>query len=219
MTTIGFLHTADAHVPTFRKLVAELAPGVRDLHVVDERLLADAAERGVDADVAERLGERLRSLADSGADVVVCTCSTLGEHAERVQVGVPVLRIDRPMAEAAVAAGGRIAVVASVESTLAPTRLLLLECAAGAPVEIVDAPCLDAWALFAAGDLEGYARRVAAHCRGLDADVIVLAQASMAPAAELLADLPTPVLTSPRSVVRRAASRRNETAQVTPRTG
>jgi Asp/Glu/hydantoin racemase len=132
---------------------------------------------------------------------------------------VPVLRIDRPMAEAAVAAGGRIAVVATVESTLAPTRSLLLECAAGAPVEIVDAPCLDAWALFAAGDLEGYARRVAAHCRGLDADVIVLAQASMAPAAELLADLATPVLTSPRAVVGRAAALSgagNETAQVTP---
>jgi hypothetical protein len=213
VTTIGFLHTADAHVPTFHNLMAELAPGLRDLHVVDARLLADAGERGIDADVAERLGERLRSLAASGADVVVCTCSTLGGHAEQVPVGVPVLRIDRPMAEAAVAVGGRIAVVASVESTLAPTRALLLECAAGAPVEIVDAPCLDAWALFAAGDLEGYARRVAAHCRGLDADVIVLAQASMAPAAELLADLAAPVLTSPRSVVRRAA------AQVTPGAG
>ncbi|MBB4766749.1 aspartate/glutamate racemase family protein [Amorphoplanes digitatis] len=201
MTTIGFLHTAEAHVPTFRGLVAELAPGVRDLHVVDERLLADAAAPGVDS----RIAERLRSLADSGADLVVCTCSTIGGQTERVGAGVPVLRLDRPMAEAAVAIGGRIAVVATVESTLAPTRALLLECAAG-PVEIVDAPCLDAWALFAAGDLAGYARRVAAHCRGLTADVIVLAQASMAPAADLLADLPTPVLTSPRTAVLRAAA-------------
>ncbi|MEU7908648.1 aspartate/glutamate racemase family protein [Actinoplanes sp. NPDC049118] len=205
MTTVGFLHTADAHVPTFRGLVAELAPGLRDLHVVDARLLADARERGVDSAVAERLGERLRSLADSGADLVVCTCSTLGGPAERIPVGVPVLRLDRPMAEEAVAVGGRIAVVATVASTLAPTRALLLECGAGA-AEIVDAPCLDAWALFEAGDLEGYARRVAVHCRGLTADVIVLAQASMAPAAGLLADLATPVLTSPRSAVLRAAA-------------
>jgi Asp/Glu/hydantoin racemase len=36
------------------------------------------------------------------------------------------------------------------------------------------------------------------------ADVVVLAQASMAPAAGLLADLPVPVLTSPRSAVARA---------------
>jgi hypothetical protein len=43
-------------------------------------------------------------------------------HAERIPVAVPVLRIDRPMAERAVAAGGRIAVVAAVESTLAPIR-------------------------------------------------------------------------------------------------
>jgi hypothetical protein len=35
VTTIGFLHTADVHVPTFRGLREELAPGWQDLHVVD----------------------------------------------------------------------------------------------------------------------------------------------------------------------------------------
>jgi predicted Fe-Mo cluster-binding NifX family protein len=35
-------------------------------------------------------------------------------------------------------------------------------------------------------------------------DVIVLAQASMAPAAALLSDLPIPVLTSPRTAVAQA---------------
>jgi Asp/Glu/hydantoin racemase len=202
MTTIGFLHTADAHVATFHALVAER--GHRDVHLVDATLLADARERGVDAVLEERLAERLRELAGRGPDVIVCTCSTLSGHAERIPVAVPVLRIDRPMAERAVAIGGRIAVVAAVESTLAPTRELLLECAAGA--DVVIAPCLDAWALFEAGDQAGYLRAIAAHARTLDADVIVLAQASMAPAAELLADLPIPVLSSPRTAVDRAIS-------------
>src|SRR5689334_23368062 len=130
MTTIGFLHTADVHVATFHALVTEW--GHRDVHLVDATLLADARERGVDAALEERLAERLRELAGRGPDVIVCTCSTLSGYAERIPVAVPVLRIDRPMAERAVAIGGRIAVVAAVESTLAPTRELLLECAAGA---------------------------------------------------------------------------------------
>src|SRR5689334_7134097 len=113
MTTIGFLHTADVHVATFHALVTER--GHRDVH------LADARERGVDAALEERLAERLRELAGRGPDVILCTCSTLSGHAERIPVAVPVLRIDRPMAERAVAIGGRIAVVAAVESTLAPT--------------------------------------------------------------------------------------------------
>ncbi|MFI7539965.1 aspartate/glutamate racemase family protein [Actinoplanes sp. NPDC049599] len=202
MPTIGFLHTADVHVATFGALAAER--GHRDVHVVDPTLLADARAHGVDAALTARLGDRLRELAGQGLDVIVCTCSTLSGYAERVELPVPVVRVDRPMAEAAVAIGGRIAVVASVASTLAPTRELLLECAVDAQVE--PAPCLAAWAFFEAGDLEGYRQAVAAHVRTLDADVIVLAQASLVPAAELLGDLTVPVLTSPRSAVDHAVA-------------
>lgn len=212
MTTIGFLHTADVHVATFRQLVAELAPGWRDVHVVDAELLSEARARGVDDQIRARLRARLSEVAAGGASAIVCTCSTLSGHAERMseELPVPVLRVDRPMAEAATAVGGRVAVVAAVESTLAPTRKLLQECAdrAGVVVELVDAPCLDAWTLFEAGKQEEYLRRVAAHARGVapDVDVIVLAQASMAPAAALLDGLDTPVLSSPRAAVARAVA-------------
>ena len=202
ITTIGFLHTAEVHVATFHALVAER--GHQDLHLVDATLLADAREQGVDAAIEARLAERLRELAGRGPDVIVCTCSTLGSHAERIPSSVPVLRVDRPMAEQAVAIGGRIAVVATVESTLAPTRDLLLECSADA--DVVLSPCLDAWSLFESGDQDGYLRAIAAHVRTLDAEVIVLAQASMAAAAELLADLPVPVLSSPRTAVDKAVA-------------
>ncbi|MEV4642487.1 aspartate/glutamate racemase family protein [Actinoplanes sp. NPDC049548] len=205
MTTIGFLHTAETHTRTFQALMRELSPGRADVHVVDESLLAEARERGVDEDVRRRLLARLREVAAAGADLVVCTCSTLSGHAEQLsdEVGVPVLRVDRPMAEAAAAAGRRIAVVATVASTLAPTRELLTSCAAPG-TEIVEALCADAWPLFEAGDLDGYARSIADHARTLDADVIVLAQASAAPAQLLLADLGKPVFSSPRIAVERA---------------
>ena len=210
MTTIGFLHTASVHVTTFRRLREELAPGWQDLHVVDEGLLADARRDGLTAELAGRVDARLHELADRGADVIVCTCSSLGGHAERrtADVGVPVLRADRPMAEAAVAAGRRIGVVATVDSTLGPTRELLDDAAAraGRAVELVEVRCPEAFALFEAGDFPAYAqmvaRRARAAARGLD--VLVVAQPSAAPAAALLADLPIPVLTSPRTAVSRA---------------
>jgi hypothetical protein len=202
VTTIGFLHTADAHVATFRALREELAPGWEDVHVSDPGLLAAARAHG---DFTQALAARLHELADAGADVIVCTCSTLGGHAEALtaDMGVPVLRGDRPMADAAVAAGARIAVVATVESTLGPTADLLREAAAraGREVTLVETLCPAAFPLFEAGDHDGYAREVAARAReaAAAADVVVLAQPSMAPAAALLAGLP--VLTSPRSAV------------------
>jgi hypothetical protein len=186
--TIGFLHTAEVHVATFRGLVADLAPGWRDRHVVDPGLLADA-RAGIP--VEERVRVRLGELA--GADVIVCTCSTIGAEAERAGV----LRGDRPMARAAVAVGGRIAVAYAVESTLEPTTALLRDEDPGA--ELVLVPCLEAWEFFEAGDLGRYHEAVASRLRPVAAEVIVLAQPSMAPAADLLPG--RLVLSSPRAAV------------------
>lgn len=203
MATIGFLHTADVHVGTFRALTAELAPDAVDMHVVEPTLLTG----DLTPELRERLQTRLRDLRDAGADVILCTCSTLGGHAERSDPGIPVVRIDRPMAEAAVAAGGRIAVVVAAESTLEPTLELLRECAAraGAQVTLVPSTCFPAWDLFVAGDHDAYIGRIATHCREIadEADLVVLGQASMASAAERLSNLPIPVLTSPRLAVQR----------------
>lgn len=209
--TFGFLHTSPVHVPTFRALLAQVAPGSIDVHLVDEDLLAELRVHRYDAGIESRLLGRLREIARHAPDVVVCTCSTLGGHVEGLaaRVGAPVLRIDRPMAELAVARGGRVAVVAAVQSTLGPTRELFEQCAAacGSGAVILDAPCLQAWALFEAGDHAGYFALIARHIRELagDVDVVVLAQASMAPAAELLRDLAIPLLSSPRLAVLRAA--------------
>jgi Asp/Glu/hydantoin racemase len=210
LTTLGFLHTSSVHVPTFQALLADVAPGMTDLHLVDEDLLADVRSGGLDASIEARLLGRLQELAEHAPSIIVCTCSTLSGLAETLadQVGIPVLRVDRPMAESAVAHGGRIAVVAAVDSTLGPTRELFEECAAGcrSAVVVVDAPCLDAWVLFEGGDHAGFYERVARHVRDLcdDFDIVVLAQASMAPATALLHDLTVPVLSSPRLAVLRA---------------
>jgi hypothetical protein len=212
VTVIGFLHTAEVHVATFRRLFAELAPpGLDDLHLVDESLLADARRTGS----APGLAGRLKELVAAGADLIVCTCSTIGADAEAMSGEVPVLRLDRPMAEAAVTAGDRIAVVATVESTMDPTLDLLRE-SARRPVTLMPSPCYTAWRHFEAGDLAAYDEEIAAHIRTIaaDADVIVLAQASMAGAAALLPGLP--VLSSPRAAVAEAVKRGHDMAAAAP---
>ncbi|MGO9876829.1 MAG: aspartate/glutamate racemase family protein [Acidimicrobiia bacterium] len=208
--TIGFLHTAEAHRASFAALVDEIAPGVRTVHVVDETLLSDARTRGeVDDELRVRLLTRLRDSARD-ADVVVCTCSTISGAAEAVsnRLTVPVIRVDRPMAEQAVARGTRIAVVAALASAVAPTMALLQEVAdnRGVSVRLVGYSCDDAWILFEQGDNEEYLRAVASFVDSLPGpvDAIVLAQASMAMAADLC-QTDVPVLSSPRLAVAQAA--------------
>jgi Asp/Glu/hydantoin racemase len=210
MPTIGFLHTAGVHVATFERLVAERAADATVVHEVRADLL-DAARRNGLADpaIAAAIAESIGALERQGADVIVCTCSTISGLAERPAVAAhpPVVRIDRPMAVAAVRVAQRIAVVAAVESTIEPTLSLLREEAspAGSSVDIESLPCFDAWPIFEDGDVDGYHRRIAAHVDAIDEtyDVVVLAQATMAPAAELVAD-PSRVRSSPVAAVEAA---------------
>ncbi len=200
MTTIGFRHTASVHVDTFTRLLADADPSALGRHVVGESLLADARASGVDDALRARLLAQLRSVGE--VDTILCTCSTIGGAAESLalEVGVDVLRVDRPMARAAVGGGGRIGIVAALASTLAPTRALLQEeaDAAGAAVELMDLPCLDTWRHFEAGDHDAFLDAIAAHVDALaaDVDVVVLAQASMA-GAVTRCSTDRPVLASP----------------------
>jgi hypothetical protein len=83
-------------------------------------------------------------------------------------------------------------------------RVLAQEAAdARADISVEVSVVAGAWDAFLSGDAEGYRSLVAHAARALSGrcDVVVLAQASMEPAAALLTGLATPILTSPRSAV------------------
>jgi hypothetical protein len=202
---IGFVHTLKTNVETFAGLLAELAPGVPARHQLDEAALAEARAAGsITEAVRQRVAADVDSLLAAGARVVVCTCSTIGAAAEAVPVpaGALVMRIDRPMAERALAHGPAVLVAGALESTFEPTVALLTEvaAAAGRPLQVSRLLCAGAWPFFERGDIDGYARTIARSIEGWSghADSIVLAQASMAPAASLLKQLSAPILSSPR---------------------
>lgn len=214
MPVIGFLHTSPVHEPAFSALVA-LAAGDEEVdqhHLVDVSLLDDARSHGITEVLQDRIRGHLNRLAGAvQVDVIVCTCSTISAEADRIALaeGIVLVRVDRPMAELAVAAGRRIGVAAAVTSTIAPTRALLSEVATagGFAVDLVDIDCTAAWASFERGDMSAYLSEVAGAIRASDVgpfDVVVLAQASMAGAAELLAGERYPVLSSPGPSVARA---------------
>ncbi len=203
--TLTLFHTAAVHIATFDALLAEIAPDVPVRHVVDEALLRAARDEGrMTPAMTQRVGEQLHAALSNDTDVLLCTCSTIGGAVEDEgrNVNVPVLRVDRPMAERAVATGERIAIMAALQSTLGPTRALLEDAAqkASRSVAFTEVFCEGAWAFFERGDNAGYYESLAQHIdRAANAhDVIVLAQASMAPAAALRPNLRVPVLSSPR---------------------
>ena len=211
---IAFLHTARVHVATFDALLRAQAPDLQARHAVDETLLADAQALGpADPGLRRRLQAALADLAAGGARQVVCTCSTLGPLVDALAPtgGFETARVDRAMAEHAVRLGPRVLLVAALASTLEPTHALLSDAAARLQRPIaIEALCVDgAWALFLQGDRAGYLAAVAdaVRPRGADTDVVVLAQASMADAALLLADLGPPVLSSPALGVAAAVGR------------
>ncbi|MFF0286953.1 aspartate/glutamate racemase family protein [Streptomyces sp. NPDC005262] len=204
--TLALLHTSPVHVPVFDALRDADHPGLALRHLVHEDLLARARDAGPDA-VRGEIEALLAGAVAEGATAVLCTCSTIGGVAESSaeSLGVPVLRVDRPMAAAAVARD-RVVVLAAIDDTLPPTLALLAEEAGDRCVDIRTVLVAGAWARFEAGDRDGYLELVAAAAdRVTDADVIVLAQASMADAATRTVT-PVPVLSSPRPGLSAAAA-------------
>lgn len=212
--TLGLLHTSSVNRDRFDRLLKELAPpGIAWIHVVREELLREAMDDVPEARQMAMIGATLAELHANGAGQVLCSCSSIGRLAELAgsRLSLPTLRVDRPMAERAVAAGRDILVVACLASTLVPTTALLRDvaAAAGRPVDIQTMFLPSLWRLFQEGDEAGFARSVAEAILDspLTANAVVLAQASMAPAADLLSGLAMPVLSSPRLGIDAALAR------------
>jgi len=222
MPTLALLHTSPTLSPLFNDLTARLAPGVRVLHFVDESLIKNTIAAGqLEKATMRRLIDLVGSTFDAGADVTLVTCSSVGPAVDMAAAlhDRPVLRVDRPMAEEAVATGTKIGVLATLSTTLEPTADLVRRVAAeqGKDIEIVEHLCEGAFEAVMAGDGATHDRIVGSALtdamRGVDA--IVLAQASMARVLSTLPDgaVAAPVFSSPELGVARAAQILNDLAK------
>ncbi len=204
--TLALIHTSATLVPVFQQLCQAQLPGVDTFNIVDDSLVRTIGARGgITPDIAARVGAYVKSAESGGADQILVTCSSIGPAVETAAAtcSVPVLRVDQPMADAAVQAGRRIGVIATLPTTLNPTSDLVQRRAAAAGREIVLTARLvnGAFEALMAGDGARHDALVAAALRELAAevDVILLAQASMARVVDTLPpeDRRIPIFASP----------------------
>jgi Asp/Glu/hydantoin racemase len=216
MQTLAVIHTSPTLTPLFGGLCAELMPGVKVFHMVDESLIKETIRVGrLEKLTIRRLLRMIESAEQAGADAILVTCSSIGAGTSIAKqiIDVPVIRVDEAMAEAAVAQGTgpllRIGVMATLKTTLEPTIALLESKAAaiGRKVEIIGDLCDGAFEAVLAGDTtthDAILSKALMDMKGVD--VIVLAQASMARVVKSLPEgsLGAPVLSSPEVSVRAA---------------
>jgi Asp/Glu/hydantoin racemase len=207
---VALLHTTPVSMGPLTAGFQEWFPTADLVNIVDDSLLPEVRASGVTPGVRRRLTLYAMGAEATGARAILNCCSSISETAAllRLVVGVPVVQVDEPMAEAAVEAGPRIGVFATLESTLGPSIALVERVARekGKPVQARAFFCEGAFARLQSGDADGHDQILAdcVHRAAGEIDVAVLAQASMARAESRLArELTIPVYGSLRLAVQR----------------
>jgi len=213
--TLGLVHTSATLVPVFAELCNKYLPDVKVFNIVDDSLIKNTIACGeLTASTSRRVVNYAGSAEEGGADFILFTCSSIGPAVEMAATvtGVPVLRVDQPMADIAVQTGKRIGVIATLSTTLEPTSDLVRRRAivAGKEIELVARLCEGAFDALMSGDAATHDKKVGDALKQLskEVDVILLAQASMARVVGTLdeADKKVPILASPEIAIKHIAS-------------
>lgn len=206
MTTVVAIYTGQGLAEPLKTVFNEVLPRCRVINIIDDSLIADVvAAKEVTPAVTRRLLRYYETAEEMGADAILNTCSSVGEVVALGQqvVSIPIVRIDEPMAIAAVTQYARIGVIATLPSTLQPTLRLLREQAQrlGRDVTLVDGLAVGAYDALVGGSPEQHDQLILETAQRLvpQVDALVLAQGSMARMERnLAAATGIPVLSSPR---------------------
>ena len=205
---VGLIYTSTT--PELIELVEQevkkqLGQEVELYSLQDPSILADVRAAGyVTTAPAARLIGMYMKAAEEGVDAMLNLCSSVGEVADCAQsvakyIGVPIVRVDEEMCREAVRLGKRIGVMATLPTTLEPTKGTVARVARemGTHVKLIDCLVDGAFGL----DQDQFKQRLTDAAREIvdQVDVIVLAQGSMAYAEEHLRGVfGKPFLGSPR---------------------
>ena len=204
---VGLIYTSTT--PELIELVEQevkkqLGDDVELYSLQDPSILADVRAAGyVTTAPAARLIGMYMKAAEEGVDAMLNLCSSVGEVADSVQdvakyIGVPIVRVDEEMCREAVRLGKRVGVLATLPTTLEPTKNTVSRVARemNSHVELVDG-LVDAFG----ADQNKFKALLCAKAEEIadQVDVILLAQGSMAYAEDAIHEkIGKPVLSSPR---------------------
>lgn len=199
---IALVHALKHSILPIEASFAKLWPEATLMNLLDDSLSADLARDGKLTDaMTERFLSISRYAASTGTDGILFTCSAFGPCIEAVageRAPMPVLKPNEAMIEEAAKAGPKVGLLSSFPPTLASMPREF-----PASVQLVPKLAEGAMAALDRGDRAEHDRLVIEASKDLrDCDVIALAQYSMAPAAQKVAQATgRPVLTTPDSAV------------------
>lgn len=207
---ISLIHATPLAVEPINAAFKRLWPQARMTNLLEDSLAPDlAAEGRISERMVERFIELARYVRAAGADGILFTCSAFGTaiEAARAKLDVPVLKPNEAMLDEALAAGNRIAVLATFPPSI-PSFLSELEALArdkGVTLSIQTKAIPEAMAALQQGDAATHDRLIAEAAASMkDCEAVLLSQFSMASAAALIPSAPgRKVLSSPDSAVLR----------------
>lgn len=183
-------------------------PEARISNLLDDGLFAWVREAGgVVPEMYDVFRTLTRYIESRGADGILFTCSAFREVIDSciAEFDLPILKPNDAMIEQALAAGSRIAVMATVGPTIPSISVEIQEFAAarGQQVDLVPYVVDGAFDALAGGDAAKHDALVAARAREIkDCDVIVLAQFTLSRAVPAVAAVSSiPIFNSPGAAV------------------
>lgn len=206
---IVLYHATPVAMDPVKASMARLWPEAEAVNLLDDGLTIDRAKEG--SQLSEGLIERFldfgRYAHRIGADGILVTCSAFGPAIDRMaeELSIPVLKPNEAMFREAIAAGGRIGMLATFKPAISTMsdefEQFVSEIGAKATLDtiVVD----DAIDLLRKGDADSHNRLVAKRAPELGThDAIMLAHFSTSRAAEAVrAVVGVPVLSAPDAAV------------------
>ena len=183
MKTIAIIHTT----PTTISSLGILIKNTKIINYLDDSILPEINTNGyITSAVRARFYLLVQAACIAKPDAILCACSSIGGLLEEARdiIPIPAFRIDDAMAEVAVNTSNNITVMATLNSTLQPTIELLRK--KSKTINITPILIKEAGALLLEKRLDEYEQLIADEITkaAKETDTIVLAQASMAVAAE-----------------------------------
>ncbi len=161
-------------------------PDIQIWNILDDSLLKETlAAGGPTPDVANRMLNYAQVAQANGASGVLVTCTSVNDATKYIRrfLRIPILNIEEPVAEEAVAKGARIGVMGTIPTSPGAIGAVIRAKAEekGKKIEIVNRVVDGAFDVLCSGDRAGHDRMV---CEALyklagEVDVIAFAQISM----------------------------------------
>lgn len=181
---VGMVHAGCFNVRLFNELASEVMPDVEVVHLVDEGLPSMAGEQ-----LHGRVVRRLKALSsfaeESGAEVVLLTCTAFSRLADEVgeAVKVPVLSVLEIMIDEAMGISDRIGILGTHPGMLASAAQMIDEQSTeqGKKIEVKTLLCPGAFDALWRDDMVTHDRIVLENLDQMmdEVDVIVVPQPSM----------------------------------------